>query len=208
MPWPVTDLSSALSWLPQIANFFWALSNPKTVLVVLLDDSVGMLLKVWFGFILSTKDFETGGDLISNATIRRYEPAVQIVADSALVLVAMWASFRIMWGHGLRSQFTARILLPRLLMGAVLINFSMPMFQIVVDTSNTVSDAVQKLVVLDGPTTWWAGFAQDPNTGLWEVATTAVLVAGYDVLAGPPSAGSGRRLRELARVLRERRRRP
>ncbi|MFI5282767.1 MAG: hypothetical protein ACHQ0J_06510 [Candidatus Dormibacterales bacterium] len=176
-------MQSALSSMQQISDFIWSLKHPFAVVVALLNDSVGLLLKVWFGFILSTTDLDTGRDLITNATIRRYEPVVQIVSDSALVLVAMWASYRIMWGHGLRSQFTARILLPRLLMGTLLINFSMPMFQMLVNTSNTVCDALKSLVVLDDPTTWWAGFAQDPNAGLWEVVTTGILAAGYDVLA-------------------------
>lgn len=180
MTWP---LPPGWDWLPQLANFVWALSNPKAVVVVLLNNSVGLLLKVWFGFILSTTDFETGRDFISNATVARYEPAIQIVADAALVLIAMWASFRIMWGHGLRSQYTARILLPRLMMGALLINFSLPLFQMVVDASNTVSHALQTFIVFDDPTSWWAGFAQDPSTGFWEILTTAVLAAGYDILA-------------------------
>jgi len=183
MNWPVGDLQSALAWLPQIANFLWALEHPKAVVVALLNDSVGLLLKVWFGFILSTTDFETGRDFISNSTIQRYEPAVQIVADAALVLVAIWASFRIIWGHGVRSQYSVRILLPRLLMGVVLINFSLPLFQMLVDTSNTVCDALRGLVAIDDPSRWWAGFAHDPSTGFWEVVTTAILAAGYDVLA-------------------------
>ena len=183
MTWPFGDQQSALAWLPQIANFIWGLEHPKAVVLVLLNNSVGLLLKVWFGFILSTKDFETGGDLVANTTIQHYEPAMQAVADAALVLAIMWAGFRIMWGHGLRSQFTARILLPRLLMGSLLINFSLPLFQMLVDTSNTVCDALRSLVVLDDPSTWWAGFAQDPNSGLWEIVTTGILAAAYDVLA-------------------------
>jgi len=182
MSWPI-PLPPGLDVLAQLAGFVWALAHPKAVLVLLLNNSVGLLLKVWFGFILSTTDFETGRDFISNATVARYEPAAQIVADAALVLIAMWASFRIMWGHGLRSQYTARILLPRLMMGALLINFALPLLQMVVAASNTVSHAVQTLVVLDDPTSWWAGFAQDPNTGFWDIITTAVLAIGYDALA-------------------------
>ena len=178
MPWPFDP-----SFVAELANLLWGLQHPGVVLAALLNDSLGLLLKVWFGFILSTTDFETGGDITSNATIQRYEPAVQIVADSALVLVAMWASFRIMWGHGMRSQYTARILLPRLLMGAILINFSLPLFQILVDTSNTVCDALRNMVVFDDPSTFVAGFAHDPGTGVWEVVTTGILAAGYDVLA-------------------------
>jgi hypothetical protein len=167
----------------DFASFFWGLSHPHAVVVVLLDNSTGLLLKVWSGFILSTTDFDTGRDFTSNATVARYEPAAQIVADAALVLIAIWASFRLMWSQGIRSQYSVRILLPRLMMGGLLINFSMPLFQIVVDASNTVSHAVETLVVFADPTTWWSGFAQDPSTGFWDILTTAALVAGYDALA-------------------------
>ncbi|MHB8589102.1 MAG: hypothetical protein ACYDA0_09645 [Candidatus Dormibacteraceae bacterium] len=169
--------------LTQIADLLWPLEHPKAVVVTLLNDSVGLLDKVWSGFILSTTDFDTTREFISNSTIQRYEPSVQIVADSALVLVAMWASFRIMWGHGLRSQYTARILLPRLMMGALLINFALPLFQMAVAASNTFCVAVQSFVTLDDPKTWWANFANDPNAGVWEIVTTGILAVGYDVLA-------------------------
>jgi hypothetical protein len=108
---------------------------------------------------------------------------VQIVADSALVLVAVWASYRIMWGHGVRSQYTARIVLPRLFLGVILINFSLPMFQAMVAASNSLCSAVQSLGTLNDPTSWWAGFAAAPNAAAWQVVTTAALAAGYDVLA-------------------------
>ena len=104
--------------LTQIADALWPLAHPNLVVAKLLNDSIGLVLKVWFGFILSTTDFETGGDFISNATIQRFEPKVQLLANAALVLIAVWASYRIMWGHGIHSQYSARILLPRLFMGA------------------------------------------------------------------------------------------
>jgi hypothetical protein len=178
MSWPLP-----LDVLAQISNLIWALQHPKAEVVVLLNASVGLLLKVWFGFILNTTDFETGRDFITNATISRYEPALQIVADASLALIAMWASFRIMWGHGIRSQYTARILLPRLLMGGVLINFALPLFQMVVDASNTFSHGVMTFIVFDDPSRWWAGFAKDPTTGFWDVLTVGLLSAGYDALA-------------------------
>jgi len=167
----------------DFASFFWALMHPKAVVVVLLDNSTGPLLKVWSGFILTTTDYDTGRDFVANATVVRYEAAAQIASDAALVLIAIWASYRIMWGVGLRSHYTARVLLPRLMVGALLINFSLPLFQMVVDVANTLSQAVQTLVVFDVPTAWWNGFAQDPNPGFWDVLTTAALAAGYDALA-------------------------
>lgn len=182
MPFP-GSLDQLLQELSRIDAYLYALVHPNLVLAALLKDSVGLLLRVWSDFILSTKDFETGGDFVGNATVRRFEPAVQLAADGALVLAAMWASYRIMWGHGLRSQYTARAMLPRLFMGVVLVNFSQQLFQAVVVVNNVLCTVVQSFVKLDDPSTFTAAFAADPSAGAWEIITTAVLAAGYDVLA-------------------------
>src|SRR5712664_1310542 len=150
------ELQAVVVRLTQIADLLWPFMHPKDVVVNLLNDSLGLVLNVWSRFILSTTNFETGKEFISNSTIQRYEPSVQFLADSALVLVAMWGSFRIMWGHGLRSQYTARILLPRLMMGAVLINFSQPLVQVVVEANKTVCSAIQSFGTLSDPSAWWS----------------------------------------------------
>ena len=177
------QLQDLIVKLTQLLDWLWPFAHPKDVVVAMLNDSIGLLLRVWFDFILRTTDFETGGDFTRNTTIQQVEPVVQLVADSALVLVAMWASYRIMWGHGLRSQYTARILLPRLFLGVVLINFSLPLFQAMVAASNSLCSAVQSLGALNDPTSWWTGLAAAPNAAAWQVVTTAALAAGYDVLA-------------------------
>jgi len=175
-------LGPVLQELGRIEGYLYTIVHPNLILVALLNDSLGLLLRVWGDFILHTRDFETGGDFIDNATIRRFEPAVQIAANAALALIAIWASYRIMWGLGLRSQYTARILLPRLFMGVVLINFSQPMFQAVVGINNTLCDAVQGFVKLDDLTTLGASFANDPSAGAWEIITMGILAVGYDAL--------------------------
>ncbi len=177
------QLQNLIVDLTRLLDLLWPFAHPKEVVLALLNDSFGLLFKVWNGFILRTTDFETTGDFVSNATIHRFEPAVQIAANAALVLVAIWASYRIMWGHGLRSQYTARTLLPRLLFGVVLINFSQPMFQAVIVVNNTLCDVIQSFVKLDDLSTFRAGFTNDPSAGGWEIITTGVLAAGYDVLA-------------------------
>src|SRR5713101_5119695 len=96
--------------LSRIEGYLYTIVHPNLILARLLDDSVGLLLNVWFKFILSTTDFETGGDFVNAAVIQRFEPKVQVVADAALVLIALWASYRIMWGHGLFTQYTAGIM--------------------------------------------------------------------------------------------------
>ena len=169
--------------LARIESLLWPLAHPDKVVASLLEDSLGLLLKVWFGFILRTTDFETGKDFVSNVTIHRFEPAVQLVADSALVLVVVVACYRLMWGHGIRSQYTVRILLPRLIMGTLLINFALPLFQLAVQGSNAACDAIQSFGTIPNWNTWWDNYRLDQTHGVWQFITTGVLVAGYDMLA-------------------------
>jgi len=171
----VAMLSQLMDWLRPFVHL-------NLLVKVLLDDSIGLLLKVWFGLILHTTDFETGHDFTTNSTIQAFEPTVQLVADGALTLVVIWASYRVMWGHGLRSQYTARIMLPRLLMAAVLINFSLPLVQALVQASNAASDAIQSFGTLPDWQNWLQNLVLDPSSGLLQIVATAVLVVGYDIL--------------------------
>ena len=177
------QLQNLIVELARLLDTLWPFAHPKEVILGLLNDSVGLLLKVWFDFILRTTDFETGRDFINNATVQRFEPFVQIAADSALVLVAAWASYRIIWGHGMRSQYAARTLLPRLFMAAVLINFALPLVQAVIAASNALCEGILSFGTINDPTSWWSGFASAPNAAAWQIVTTAALAAGYDVLA-------------------------
>ncbi len=176
-------IQSVLLALTRIEGLLWPLGHPDKVIASLLEDSLGLLLKVWFGFILRTIDFETGKDFVSNVTIHRFEPAVQLVADSALVLVIVIACYKLMWGHGVRTQYTVRILLPRLLMGTLLINFALPLFQLAVQASNATCDAIQSFGTIPDWNAWWDNYRLDQTHGVWQFITTGALVAGYDVLA-------------------------
>lgn len=176
----VQRLVIQLTW---IANALFPFAHPNLIVKALLDDSLGLLLKVWYGLIVRTTDFETGRAFISNATIQAFEPKVQLVANAALTLVGIWASYRIMWGHGLRSLYTARILLPRLMMSAVLINFALPLIQALVEASNTLSDTIRGFGTVPADMgAWWQGIGVDSSPDVLQIITTAVLVMGYDVL--------------------------
>src|SRR5258708_1937882 len=157
--------------LSRIEGYLYTIVHPNLILARLLDDSVGLLLNVWFKFILSTTDFETGGDFVNAAVIQRFEPKVQLVADAALVLIALWASYRITWGHGLFTQSTARILLPRLFMAAVLINFALPLFQASATPANAVSEALRRFNLYAGFTSFAARNSNDPNPGTLQTLT-------------------------------------
>ncbi len=176
------QLQNLIIQLTEIANFLFPFAHPTLIVKTLLDDSLGLLLKVWFGFILHTTDFETGADFTSNATIQAFEPKVQLVANGALAIIAIWASYRIMWSHGLRSQFTARILLPRLLISVVLINFALPMLQAVVQASNAACDAIVSFGTLPNWSSWMHNLTLDPSAGPLQIVATATLILGYDLL--------------------------
>src|SRR5215472_925141 len=169
--------------LSRIDGYLYTIVHPNLVLAKVLNDSVGLLLSVWYKFILSTTDIETGGDFVNAATIQMFEPKVQLVANAGLGIIAVWASYRIMWGHGLFTQYTARILLPRLFMAAVLINFALPLFQMSIGAANAVSQGVRSFNTYDDLATFAANFSNDPNAGTWEIITTAALAAAYGVLA-------------------------
>jgi hypothetical protein len=177
------ELQNLVIQLTGIANALFPFAHPNLIVKSLLYDSLGLLVNVWYGFILQTTDFESAREFTTNATIQRFEPSVQLVANAALAVMGVWASYRIMWGHGLRSLYTARILLPRLMMSVVLINFALPLIQAVVDASNVISDTIYKFGALPMDVkAWWLGIALDPLANLPQIITTAALIAGYDVL--------------------------
>jgi Conjugal transfer protein TrbL len=179
-----------LSWLKalydelsRIEGYLYTLVHPNLILAQVLKDTVGLVLDVWYRFILSTTDFETGHDFVTSATINRFEPAMQLAANGAMVLIAVWASYRMMWGQSVASHYTARAVLPRLFAAAVLINFAMPLFQMGVSLANALSATVQGFVVHDDLATFLASYRYDASAGTWEIITTAVLAAGYGLLA-------------------------
>ncbi len=177
------ELQRLVIQVTGIANVLFPFAHPNLVVRSMLQDSIGLILNVWFRFILQTTDFETTRDFTANATIQAFEPKVQIVANAALALMAVWASYRIMWSHGLRSLYTARILLPRLVMSVVLVNFALPLMQALIDATNVVSRAVYGFGTIPDMHDWWNAIGLESIADLPQILTTAALVSGYDVLA-------------------------
>jgi hypothetical protein len=180
LPQAMTQLGQSLE---QLIRMLWPFAHPLEPLAVIVGDGVGLLLALWLKFVTSTTDVETGRDFIGSAAIKSFEPSVQLVADSLLVLVVIWASYRIMWGHGVRSQYSARVLLPRVFLAGVLINFSQPMFQAAVTASNTLSGVIIHFQTVPDWPSWWHTFKVNPQDSVFEVIATTTLVLGYDVLA-------------------------
>lgn len=186
MPGPIAGLEAVfdhlLSQLGLLNGYLYALFHPNLVVTSLIKNTLVPMDFVWNGMIVKTADIG-GGDFVSNATIQLFEPKVQLVADAMLVLVAMWSAYRIMWGHGLFTQYTARILLPRLFMAGVLINFPLILFQFAVDASNTLSTAAYNMIKIDPPSSFLGGFVPALPADPLDLITIAALAAAFDVFA-------------------------
>jgi hypothetical protein len=99
----------------------------------------------WTHFVTLTVNASGGGGeppFIGDPTILRFAPMAQALADAALVPIAMWAFYRVMFGHGAFTQYTARIMLPRIVVVIVLVNFALPLVQAAVDLDNALSKTV------------------------------------------------------------------
>jgi hypothetical protein len=149
-------------------------------------ENVQLVLQALRAFVL-----RTGNPAAPNAPfttvgpIQSFTPLVQVASDSALTAVITYAGFRMMWGRTTaRSQFVLRVLLPRLLLAAMMINFALPLVQAAVDASNAMSDSVvlatKQQVLADAGE--FGAVARTGGLGL-QTVTMIVLFAAYAVLA-------------------------
>lgn len=171
-------LAQTLAGLLKALDIGHAIEMAKSETGTLLHDALPSL-------IISTTDVHgPGGAFTGDPTIRLFEPKIQAVADAALVLVALWAFYRVMWGHGVFSQYTVRIMLPRLAAAAALINLAPQLFQAAVDLDNvlaaSVVDTYGQLAFTDGFMRMLNAF--DPFPFLAPVISV-VLVCGLLLLA-------------------------
>jgi hypothetical protein len=162
-------------------------TDPSGWLQQLLLDAIrngaGQVVAVVNGFLFSTTDvLGRGGPFTDGAAIARFQPAVVVVADAAMAAVVIWGSYHIMFGHGVRTLYTARILLPRLLLAVVLANFSKVLFQSAVDVNNALCSAVLGIGVGFDPNALFS--LRDVGAGpALSLFVVGALFAGYGVLA-------------------------
>ena len=149
-------------------------------------ENVQLVLEALRAFVLRTGNPSAPSTpFTAVGPIRSLTPLVQVAADSALTAVITYAGFRMMWSRTTtRSQFVLRVLFPRLLLAAVLINFAVPLVQAAVDASNALSDTVvmatgQQLLMDAGQ---FGATARIGGLGL-ESVTLILLFAAYAVLA-------------------------
>lgn len=188
MPWdPSGIIHEIQNLLGAVQGIQYAIDPRHWLLNVFAESAFGELWKRVTGLIVTTVNTADGGDFTGVAAIKRYEPLTRTVADGGLVAVASWSGYRLMWTQSYRSRYSAHIVLPRLLLAAVLINFAVPLVQLAVDFNNalcqTVLDAQGEAVFRGFLGDLFGGAAKDLGSGPGlTVITTAALLIGYLVL--------------------------
>ncbi len=113
--------------------------------VLLARHALAQLLQLvpsLYTLVDSTTDPAGGGPFTGLATVSSMGGVVQVVANLALTAIVAFGFYRMMWSHSSYSQYRLRIMLPRILLGIVLINWWRPLFQAAVDLDNALCSAV------------------------------------------------------------------
>lgn len=173
----MTDLLQALGAIRQMidvgGNIEWFVSHNTQIVFDALR-----------AFVFRTANPSMGGAPFTTVgPIQRFTPLVQAVSDAALTAVITWAGFRMMWSRvTTRSQFVLRVILPRVLLAALLINFTVPLVQMAVDGSNALCDSIglatHQQIVADTQV-----FTADGGFAGFQAVTLVVLFGAYAVLA-------------------------
>jgi hypothetical protein len=172
--------SQILALLQQIKDALDLTAVPARFLV----ENQETAIRAMQDLVLSTGDpAHPGRPLTQDPAITRFEPLAQVVANLGLVVVVIFASYRIMWSHGLRSRYTVRLMLPRILLAFVLINFALPLFQAAVDFNNALDEAVIDSTLRGSLPSLIHGLAADVVFANLTALVAVVLFAGYLLLA-------------------------
>jgi hypothetical protein len=178
----VGDLLATLREIHTLLREIQDLLNPVTWVQHAVEAGIGPLADSFRGYVLSTGD--EAHPFTAIPAIGRFEPLVRAAANAGLAGTVVWGSYRIMWARGFRSLYTVRAMLPRLLLGVILVNFSLPLVQAAVDSSNAIS----KTIIGFGIAVDWQGLFGDMSRDAYSgpgltLVTVAALFCGYLVLA-------------------------
>ena len=167
------------SLIPPIDPVKWLWELVTAAIAGSADQVIGIVTN----FLFSTRDVLDGGrPFTEGSVIARFQPSAVVIADAALATAVIWGSYHIMFGHGMRTLYSVRILLPRLLLAVVLANFSLPLLQAAIDLNNALCMAVLGIGVSFDPHSLTD--IRDLGSGpALSAIVVAALFGGYAVLA-------------------------
>ena len=125
--------------MDQIAGWLLGQVNPLGWLRSAWDAVSGPLYDQVAGFVTSTRGPLSLEDLMTTPTVVHYLTLTRLIADAALAGVLVWAFIGTMWQQSAYGHYRMRVLLPRLLLASVLINFSGPLLQGAIDINRALS---------------------------------------------------------------------
>ena len=172
----------AIQALVRATNDLAQLLNPAAIVENAVRSTWQPVSDTLRGFLLTTGD--RAHPFTESPTVQAVEPLATAVANLGLVAVVGLGSFRIMWSHGTRTVYSVRVLLPRVLLAVILINFAVPLFQAAVEVNNALCNTVlaSGLPIKVDLAAFDPGLEYGSGPGL-TLLTTAALFAGYLVLA-------------------------
>lgn len=138
-------LQSILGVLQQLLSIVGGVWNPGAWLQGLWAAFGRPAFNALTGFLTATDGPLSGEGLTSSPTVLHYAGMARLIADGALAGVLVWAFIGVMWQQSAYGHYRLRMLLPRLLLASMLINFSLPLIQGAID----INRALSKTVVLN-----------------------------------------------------------
>ncbi len=156
---PVTDPSPTLTPTPgeppaRSGGFLPFLADPKewaadvfnATLVSLLQKLADALHGVVNGVLGSSLNFITQtppAGSYASPTVHALWGVTRLIANAALVLIALWGGFNLMARESLAAPYHEMVeLVPRLALGALLVNTSLTWGQLAIDANNALCSAV------------------------------------------------------------------
>lgn len=133
------QIGAAAQALQQIATLLQSLLNPAGWLRPAWGGLAGPLYDRLTGLVTSTGGPLSLEGVSSSSTVVHYTTLTRLIADAALGGVLVWAFIGVMWQMNAYGHYRLRLLLPRLLLASVLINFSGPLIQGAIDIDRALS---------------------------------------------------------------------
>lgn len=141
---PFSQLGSAAQALQTIASFLQGLMNPVAWLRSIWRAIGQPLFDQVTAFLTSTSGPLSLDGLTRSDTVVHYVTLTRLIADAALAGVLVWAFIGSMWNQSVYGHYRLRLLIPRLLLAAVLVNFSSPLIQGAIDINRALALTVLK----------------------------------------------------------------
>jgi hypothetical protein len=116
-------------------------------LLTFVDGARSDIDRVLQRHLFSTIDTSVPGNrpITANPSLSRLNLGVAVAADALMALVLTFACLRSLLERSFRARYSLKVMLPRLMLAIVLVQFSLPLMQMAVDLDNAMSQMALSL---------------------------------------------------------------